>query len=208
MRIADHAWSIPGLSWAMARSWNRRVELFASYDVQPGDVVMLGDSITEMTDWAPLLPGVRVHNHGIGGDDTVGVLERLALVVDAQPGTVFLMIGTNDLGKGLLSVDEIADNVATIVERLRRESPSTEVHLQSVLPRRARRAADVDALNRRLRAIADEQGAHWLDLHTEFDRGDGGMDLRLSPDSLHLNEDGYRRWAARIAPLVTEARPD
>jgi lysophospholipase L1-like esterase len=191
----------------MARGWNRRVELFASYDVQPGDVVMLGDSITEMTDWAPLLPGVRVHNHGIGGDDTVGVLERLSLVVDARPGTVFLLIGTNDLGKGLLSVDEIADNVETIVARLRRGSPSTVVHLQSVLPRRSRRAAEVDALNRRLQVIAEEQGAQWLDLRADFDRGDGGMDLSLSPDSLHLNADGYRRWAARLAPLVAEARP-
>ena len=105
--VADHAWQLPGLAGLMERGYNRRVELFASYDVQPGDVVMLGDSITEGADWPALLPGVRVHNHGIGGDDTDGVLRRLALVTDRRPGKVFVMIGTNDIGKGVHSVDEI-----------------------------------------------------------------------------------------------------
>ena len=105
--VADHAWQLPGLAGRWIARYNRRVELFASYDVQPGDVVMLGDSITEGADWPALFPGVRIHNQGIGGDDTDGVLRRLALVTDRRPGKVFVMIGTNDIGKGVHSVDEI-----------------------------------------------------------------------------------------------------
>ena len=76
-RLADRAWTLPVLPAVIDRQWEKKM--------QPGDVVMLGDSITEGADWAALLPQTRVHNHGIGGDDTVGVLRRLDLVTRAQP---------------------------------------------------------------------------------------------------------------------------
>ena len=185
----------------MARSWNRRVELFASYDVQPGDVVMLGDSITEGADWSALFPGVRIHNEGIGGDDTDGVLRRLALVTDRRPGKVFLMIGTNDIGKGIHSVDVIVDNVAAIVDQMRAGSPTTEIYLQSVLPRLRRRTDQVSSVNRGIETVARDRGATWIDLQPIFDRGDGAMNLRLAPDALHPNGEGYRRWAEFIGSL-------
>ena len=201
--VADHAWQLPGLAGLMERGYNRRVELFASYDVQPGDVVMLGDSITEGADWPALLPGVRIHNHGIGGDDTDGVLRRLALVTDRRPGKVFVMIGTNDIGKGVHSVDEIVVNIATIVDQIRTDSPTTEIYLQSVLPRVRRRADQVNGVNRGVEALARDGGATWIDLRPIFDQGDGAMNLDLAPDALHPNREGNRRWAEFLAPHVS-----
>ena len=198
--VADHAWQLPGLAVPDGSRYNRRVELFASYDVQPGDVVMLGDSITEGADWPALFPRVRIHNEGIGGDDTDGVLRRLALVTDRRPGKVFVMIGTNDIGKGVHSVDEIVDNIATIVDRIRADSPTTEIYLQSVLPRLRRRADQVNGVNRGIEALAQDRGATWIDLRPIFDQGDGAMDLSLAPDALHPNAEGNRRWAEFLAP--------
>lgn len=200
--VADHAWQLPGLAVLMDRAYNRRVELFASYDVRPGDVVMLGDSITEGADWPALLPRVRIHNEGIGGDDTAGVLRRLALVTDRQPGKVFVMIGTNDIGKGVHSPDAIVNNIATIVDQIRANSPTTEIYLQSVLPRLPRRADEVSSVNRGIEAVAEDRGATWIDLRPIFDRGDGGMNLRLAPDALHPNVEGNGRWAEFLAPFV------
>jgi lysophospholipase L1-like esterase len=202
--VADHAWQLPGLAPLMARGYNRRVKLFAAYDVQPGDVVMLGDSITEGADWPTLFPGVRVHNEGIGGDDTDGVLRRLALVTDRRPSKVFVMIGTNDIGKGIHSVDEIVNNIATIVDQIGADSPTTEIYLQSVLPRLRRRADQVSSVNRGIETVARDRGATWIDLRPIFDLGDGGMNLRLAPDALHPNVEGNRRWAEFLTPFVTE----
>ena len=201
--IADHAWQLPGLALLMDRGYRRRVELFASYDVQPGDVVMLGDSITEGADWPALFPGVRIHNEGIGGDDTDGVLRRLALVTDGRPGKVFVMIGTNDIGKGVHSADEIVHNIATIVDRIRADSPTTEIYLQSVLPRLRRRAEQVDGVNRGIEALAQDRGATWIDLWPIFEQGDGAMDLSLAPDALHPNAEGNRRWAEYLGRFVS-----
>jgi lysophospholipase L1-like esterase len=200
-RLVDVAWDLPYLGRAMTKSWDRRYEELQALEMQPGDIVMLGDSITEFGDWQQLLPGVRVHNHGIGGDDTYGVLRRLDLVTRAQPGTIFLMIGTNDLGKGTPRAD-IVENAASIVDQIRREVPTAVLHVQSILPRWRTRTSDIEALNVALESVATSRGAFWVDLRPRFDRGDGTMDLELSPDALHLNAVGYARWAEDIQTLL------
>ena len=124
-------------------------------------------------------------------------------LTDARPGKVFVMIGTNDIGKGVHSVDEIVHNVATIVDRIRADSPTTEIYLQSVLPRLRHRAEQVDGVNRGIEALAEDRGATWIDLGPIFDLGDGAMDLSLAPDALHPNAEGNRRWAEYLARFVS-----
>src|ERR1022692_2171298 len=64
-------------------------------DMRP--VVFLGDSITAAFEWGESFAGsTPVLNRGIGGDTTLGVLERIADVSRLNPVAVFLMIGTND----------------------------------------------------------------------------------------------------------------
>ena len=187
---------------SMRRSWERKAAQLASQTLPPDSVVMLGDSITEFADWPTLLPGATVHNHGIGGDDTLGVLRRLHLVTDAKPAQVFLMIGTNDLGKGDLPVSTIVENLGEIVDRIQAESPTTQIYVQSVLPRWHTRRCAVQQLNAGIEAIAHDRGVEWVELRPLFDQGDGTMDLAFAPDALHPNLDGYQRWARAIEPLV------
>jgi lysophospholipase L1-like esterase len=203
-RVSDQAWRLPGLRTAMSRSWERKYRQLQDRKLPRGAVVMLGDSITEFADWVSLIPDVEVHNHGIGGDDTIGVLRRLHLVTQAAPSAVFLMIGTNDLGKRDLSVEEIVTNVAAILDRIRSESPTTDVYVQSVLPRWHTRCAEVAQLNAGIEGLVRERNVTWIDLRPLFDRGDGSMDLALAPDALHPNVDGYRRWATAIEPYFKQ----
>src|SRR5215510_7190548 len=98
--VSDQVWRVPGLRAAMAKGWERKYRELEARELPAGAVVMLGDSITDYADWASLVPDVVLHNHGMAGDDTAGVLRRLHLVTRSSPSDVFLMIGTNDLGKG------------------------------------------------------------------------------------------------------------
>jgi lysophospholipase L1-like esterase len=61
------------------------------------DYIMLGDSITQEGNWNELLGGVKVINKGIGGDTSVGVLNRFDRSINESAHTVFVMIGINDL---------------------------------------------------------------------------------------------------------------
>ena len=55
------------------------------------DVVMLGDSITEIPDWRELFPGINIANRGINGDTTQGTVKRLDSVILLHPHKVFVI---------------------------------------------------------------------------------------------------------------------
>jgi len=95
--------------------------------------LFLGDSITDGGEWCELFGDARLKNRGISGDVTWGVLDRLSEVTAGKPVKIFLMIGVNDLARGK-TVEEIIANYETIVERIRRETPQTQLYIQSVLP--------------------------------------------------------------------------
>ncbi len=176
---------------------DRWVSQWDLVSIQPGDIVFVGDSITRGGSWYELLPDYPAKNRGIDGDETVGVLERLHQITSGKPGTVFLLIGTNDLAFGR-KLDEIVSNVVTIVERIKAESPDTTVYVQSVLPRSADYRKQVEMLNAGLQsAIAGK--AQWLNLYPLFlDAEDGSIRDDLANDELHLMGQGYLIWRDAI----------
>ena len=181
---------------------SRLVSSFEAFPLVPDDIVFLGDSITEGGPWEELFPDLRVRNRGIGGDTSEGVLHRLEQISRATPAKVFLLIGTNDLFRGDAE-DEIVANITEILDRLKQETPDTEVYLQSVLPRAPSYRAAVEALNARLSEVALEHGSAWVDLYTAFlDPETGGIRAELSNDELHLLGPGYALWKEQIAVQV------
>ena len=182
--------------------YDRWVSQFKLLPVQPGDIVFLGDSITEGGSWHELFPGLPVRNRGIGGDTTTGVLARLHQVTDGKPSKIFLLIGTNDLAMGA-DVADIVSNVESIVETIQASSPETQVFVQSVLPRDADYRKDIEAINAGIqRAIGGK--AVWVDLYALLlDARDGSIRDDLSNDELHLMGEGYRIWRDAIGPFVS-----
>ncbi len=184
----------------MHERWTTQFEVLP---VEEGSTVFLGDSITEGGIWEDLFPGERVHNRGISGDTTEGVLARLDQVVRGEPAKVFLLIGTNDLSMEV-PIETIVDNIEDIVARFREGSPQTTVYVQSVLPRAAEYRESIEVLNSSLRdAIADK--AVWIDLYPQFlDPADGSIRDELSNDELHLLGGGYLLWRDAIAMQVRD----
>ena len=180
----------------------RRISGFEAFPLVPDDIVFLGDSITEEGPWEELFPDLRVRNRGVAGDTTDGVLHRLEQITRAQPAKVFLMIGTNDLFRGA-SDDEIVANITEILDRLKQETPDTEVYLESVLPRAQGYRARIEALNARLAEVSLEHGSAWVDLYPAFlDPDTGAIRQELSNDQLHLLGPGYQIWRDQIdAPV-------
>jgi lysophospholipase L1-like esterase len=177
---------------------SRLVSSFEAFPLVPDDIVFLGDSITEGGPWEELFPDLRVRNRGIGGDTSEGVLARLEQITRATPAKVFLLIGTNDLQRGASEAEIVAD-ITEILDRLKQETPDTEVYLQSVLPRAPSYRAAVEALNARLAEVALERGSAWVDLYPAFlDPETGGIRAELSNDELHLLGPGYALWREQI----------
>jgi lysophospholipase L1-like esterase len=174
--------------------------------------ILVGDSLSL---WFPseMLPRERSWlNQGISGETSSGLLNRLALLDQTQPDAIFIMIGINDLIRGI-DDETILANQQLIVRYLRRVHPQAKIILQSVLPHSAEKVtwegrdrlliipnSRIRNLNERLKAIAKEENAIYLDLYPLFSDTKGNLKTELSTDGLHLNSQGYLVW--RNALLV------
>jgi len=96
-----------------------KANLFARSKLRP-EIVMLGDSLTEMGTWDELLDGLSVANRGIGGDDSAGVLKRLTEVLDRHPRVICLEIGSNDL-ENHIPTERVIENIRAITDVVSRE---------------------------------------------------------------------------------------
>jgi lysophospholipase L1-like esterase len=182
-----------------------RMDLFAVTPLAAGDIVFLGDSITEGAEWNELFPDLPVRDRGISGDTTAGVLARLGTVTASRPAAVFLLVGTNELAPSLDPAPSLARQ-REILARIRRESPDTRVFVQSLLPRAAAYRERVESYNTALRGICREAGVSFIDLYPAFLAADGSLRDELTFDELHLAGAGYRLWRSLLAPHLESLR--
>jgi lysophospholipase L1-like esterase len=183
--------------WRSYRHW---VRVFKADPVVPGDIVFLGDSITQAASWSDYFPGQPCRNWGIGGDDTKRVLRRLDSALD-QPAKIFLMIGTNDIGNGVAEPTQLA-NVERILDVIAEQTPATKVYLESILPRTSEFVTRLRRVNAAYEAIASRRGIAFVDLTPLFADEAGVVRPEFCDDGLHLIEAGHVVWAEALRPLV------
>jgi len=185
------------------RHHEQKADFFRRWPVQPGDIVFLGDSITDGARWDELFPGLPVKNRGINADTTTGVLARLKEITAGQPATIFILIGTNDLPWFMFRSDRaIIRSYQQILERIRTESPNTSVFVQSILPRRRRYAHRIRRLNALLERMTTGCNCIYVDLYSHFAGVDGAIRSDLSNDHLHLMAEGYAIWQRILEPQI------
>ena len=189
----------------------QRATLFEVLPTSKSDIIFLGNSITNGGEWAELLRNPHAKNRGISGDTTQGVLDRLSTITKGKPSKIFLLIGTNDLSRGK-SVDEVAKNVAKIVERVKRESPKTKLYVQSVFPVNPKfnkflghmnRQKDIAALNTKIMAVAARHGVTYIDVYKSLViPSTDVMNPEYTNDGLHLLGKGYQKWVDVLKPYL------
>jgi lysophospholipase L1-like esterase len=180
-----------------------KADLFTRSSVHP-EIVMLGDSLTEMGIWDELLEGPSVVNRGIAGDDSAGVLRRLPEVLGRNPRVLCLEIGSNDLQKEV-PMERVIENIRAIAATA--SQAGVFVILQSVPFVIAGYRPDINdavkRLNHRLRDLADGERMRFFDLNAILADGEA-LDPRNSFDGLHLNVRGYLLWTAALAPVLRD----
>jgi lysophospholipase L1-like esterase len=120
-------------------------------------------------------------------------------VIESDPQTVVLLIGTNDLAERR-SIERIVRNIESALVRLHQELPDARILLQSVLPRGREYADNVREINRHIWQFAATQRVHYLDLWPIMADADGALKADYSDDRLHLNEAGYDAWLSELRP--------
>ena len=193
--------------------YQQRVSLFRLLPKAPGQIVFLGNSITDGAEWNELFPGTApIINRGISGDMTAGVLNRLDEVTDRKPAKIFLLIGTNDLAHGL-STDSVLFNIFLIAKLIHKNSPLTKLYIQSIFPVNAyyhkfgdhtSNTAKIRTINEALSAHANRLNYTYIDVFDELKGPDGLLDIHITNDGLHQKGSGYMRWKHLIYPYVMD----
>ncbi|MBT1702409.1 GDSL-type esterase/lipase family protein [Chryseosolibacter indicus] len=187
----------------MPEHYAQRIAQFKKEPVITGQIVFLGNSITEGANWSELLENKSVINRGIGGDITYGVLKRLDDIIIRKPSKLFILIGINDIAKDIPD-EVIVDNIRKIIERIRSQTPSTKIYLQSILPVNPLHARfpqhydkehHIKHTNQLLQQLAQHSNIDFLNLFPLFLNNQQRMDQKFTYDGLHLNNNGYKVWA-------------
>jgi lysophospholipase L1-like esterase len=179
-----------------------RMELFESLPIPKKSIVFLGNSITERGMWHELLPGKVIMNRGIGGDNTFGVLARIAPIISSTPAKVFILIGINDIGRGL-PLDVIANNYENMIVQFQKGTPKTKLYLQSVLPMNddilkadylKSKGHLIIQLNEKITALAKKYNLTYINLHEVFNDGNNNLKPELTMDGIHIKPAAYVLW--------------
>jgi hexosaminidase len=182
--------------------------------VTKGEIIFLGNSITDGAEWAQLFNDLRMKNQGISGDVTGGVLHRLDVVTNRKPAKIFLLIGTNDLARGV-SVDSVVKNMLLLADYVKQQSPKTKLYVQSILPvndvygkfaGHTKNGEKIKAANEFLRTNATAHNYQYVDLHSLFVDESGKLKKELSNDGLHLMGSAYLLWKEIIYSYVYDKK--
>jgi len=191
--------------------YEQRRTLFEHLPNTKKEIIFLGNSITDGSEWAELFQNKRIKNRGISGDITAGVLYRLNEVSESKPEKVFLLIGINDLARGI-SKDTVFANICWIVKLIEEHSPKTKVYVQSILPvnpdfgkfqNHCSRTDEVLWINEQLNDWCSQNSVGFIDLFSNFkNAGNNWMNPLYTNDGLHLTGDGYLLWAKLIQKVL------
>ena len=213
MAILALASSIHAQERKYSTFYYQRATLFEELPVTSSDIIFLGNSITNGGEWAELFDNPHVKNRGISGDVCMGVYDRLDAILKGSPAKIFLLIGINDVDRGA-SADTIVERIGMIVDKIRKDSPSTKIYLQSVLPvsdhykmfnGHTSRWQVVPEINKGLVRLAADRGVKYIDLYSHFiDNTTGKMNIKYTNDGLHLLGKGYKPWVGIVKPYVDE----
>jgi lysophospholipase L1-like esterase len=188
--------------------WKTRHEEKKSLAAQGGhQLVFIGDSITQgweghgKATWDKYYAHRKSLNLGYSGDRTEHVLWRLTHdeLKNVNPSLFVVMIGTNNTGHRPETPSQTAEGIQAILKLLQNYSPSSKILLLSIFPRDEKPDGKLrlqnDAINAQIKAFADGDKIHWLDMSPAFLAADGTLPKEIMPDFLHPQALGYEKWA-------------
>ena len=180
---------------------------------EPG-LIFLGDSIVEYFPIHELLQSPKyMVNRGVRGYRTDLLRTHLdAHVFGTELEQIFLLIGTNDIGKEIPQ-KETLDNVEAVLQAIMRDFPLTKINLISVLPVSQeerykqkvsiRSNEKIQALNQAYIELA--QAYHqvsYVDVYSSLLDEVGQLAEAYTTDGLHLSVAGYRILAQALQEIV------
>lgn len=199
---ADFITLLMEANFKMRTDWFRVLNKKAS----PGGIVLVGDSLTQEFPIHEMMDAFgKIHNRGIGGDTSGGLLHRMPeSIFDLRPSQVYLLIGTNDLPTLGGDFSPLVGNVKQIIDQTLKACPAARFHLISLYPVNCTHEPGIDPLtvstrtnvlidcvNQSYRTLAREKKVEYLDFNRLLKDETGNLRRAYTREGLHLSPLGY-----------------
>ena len=167
------------------------------------DVVMIGDSLTELGIWSEIFPNVKIANRGIASDKTEDVLNRIDTILDVNPSKALIMMGIIDIHSSI-DINTIMENYIKLIKKL--EAENVEVIVQSTIECSKIRCGEnlikLRKLNSKLEKYCGENQILFVDLNKSLSTISEGLIKKYTWDGIHLTGNGYLEWSKQIGNIV------
>ncbi len=192
------------------KTYVERMKYFEENPLKYGQIVFLGNSLTQGGKWETYLPGKNIANRGISGDNTEGILARLDEIVKSKPSKLFIEAGVNDISLNR-SNEMIIDNYRKIIKTIKQQSPSTQICITSVFPinknvskykRLTGKESQILELNKQLKKLAKKTNAQYVDVFPQLMDDKGMLRKEYTADGLHLTTQGYEVWRDKLLEYI------
>jgi lysophospholipase L1-like esterase len=176
----------------------------------PGGIVFTGSS--SFTKWPNAykdLAPLPIINRGFGGSTLPEVIYYAdRTITKYKPKTVVIYCENDMFGKKPKSPEQVRDAYVTLVKKIREKQPEVQIYGVSLKPSPSRWAKreDVIKANQLIQDfIKKDKNHHYIDVWPVMlknGRPDGAI---FVSDSLHMNEEGYKRWTKVFRPILEKS---
>ena len=174
---------------------------FDNSGIMHGNILFLGDSLTDYYNLSKYYKNELVINSGIAGNSTDDILNDMHnRVYKYNPSKIFLLIGTNDIVYGK-DVNYITNNINKIIDLIRKKLPNCKIYLESLYPINntnnlkvnhnvvANRTNDViNQINTKIKEIPN---ITYINIHDSLVDTNGNLNINYTVEGLHINDSGY-----------------
>ncbi|WP_159471049.1 GDSL-type esterase/lipase family protein [Dyadobacter sp. 3J3] len=173
----------------------------------PGGIVFAGSStFTKWQSAAQDLAPLPIINRGFGGSTFPEVIHYAnKTIFKYHPKTVVIYCENDMFGKKVKSPEQVRDEYMKLTKMIHEQEPKAKIYGISLKPSPSRwnKKEDVQIANQLIKDfIKSDRNHEYIDIWPVMikdGRPDGSIFLS---DSLHMNEEGYKRWTSVLKPIL------
>ena len=198
------------------KQYKVRLQEIKEKEIVKGRTLLVGDCVFDNAHLENYINTGDIINNGICGDTTITLKDTLyKRAIKYKPTTLFLSIGSNDIGFDNRDVKEIYNNYVEIIEELQKRTKDTKIILLSVLPVNPvfkdktdkqlveqRSNFDINMLNYYIRNYASRNKIKFLNLNHHLANNFEQLNMDYTVDGYHLNNSGYQVLSELILQYV------
>ena len=182
-------------------------------NVKKGEILFTGSSLMEQFPVNELLMtnGMNqvIYNRGIGGFTTIDMLQYMEeMVFGTEPSTIFINIGTNDIGKPDYQLETLMESYEEIISRIQERLPEARINMMAYYPVNetdklpdgewaktmfvTRTNENITIANAAVEKLAEKMGCRFINVNRGLTDERGKLKKEFTIEGIHMYANGYQ----------------